>query len=98
MEEVDPAGQNRPGVAEQLRHVVLSADVVYSPTSHSEHEALPVDVLYSPATHWVHVPPLDPLDPLLHIQSLRASLPDSDDDREGQLRHVPDVVAPTAVE
>ena len=98
MEEVDPGGQNWPAGAEQLRHVALPADVVYSPTPHSEHGAVPVDGLCFPATHWVHVPPLDPLDPLLHIQSLRASLPDSDDDRAGQLRHVPDVVAPEVVE
>ena len=98
MEEVDPGGQNWPAGAEQLRHVALPADVVYSPTPHSEHGASPVDVLCFPATHCMHSPPSGPLDPLLHIQSLRELLPDGDDDRGGQLEHVLDVVAPEVAE
>jgi len=97
VEEVDPGGQNWPRGAEQGRHVSLPANV-YSPTSHSEHGALPVDVLCFPATHCVHSPPSGPLDPLLHIQSLRELLPDGDDDRGGQLEHVLDVVAPEVAE
>ena len=57
--------------------------------------------MYVPAVQLVQDPPtgpIKPLDPLLHVQSLRASLPDGDDDREGQLEHVLNAVAPTAVE
>ena len=54
--------------------------------------------LYLPAVQRVQDPPLGPLDPMLHVQSLGALLPDGDDDREGQLRHVLDVVAPEVVE
>ena len=45
-----------------------------------------------------HGQPLEPLDPLLHVQSLGALLPDVDDDQEGQLEHVLDVVSPEVVE
>ena len=54
--------------------------------------------LYSLTAHAVHVPPFWPLYPLLHVQSLWASLPDGDDDWEGQFEHVLDVVAPEVVE
>ena len=54
--------------------------------------------LYLPAVQRVQDPPLGPLDPMLHVQSLGAWLPDGDDDREGQLEHVLDVVAPEIVE
>ena len=46
----------------------------------------------------MHVPPSGPDDPLLHVQSLRASLPDGDDDWEGQFEHANIFVAPTVVE
>ena len=51
-----------------------------------------------PAVQIVQGPPSGPLNPLLHIQSLRAWLPYGDDDREGQLEHVLDVVAPEVFE
>ena len=51
-----------------------------------------------PAVQIAQGPPSGPLDPLLHVHSLRAWLPDGDDDREGQLEHVLDVVAPEIVE
>ena len=57
--------------------------------------------MYVPAVQLVQDPPtgpIKPLDPLLHVQSLRASLPDGDDDREGQLKHVSGVVAGTKAE
>ena len=57
--------------------------------------------MYVPAVQLVQDPPsgpIKPLDPLLHVQSLGASLPGGDDDREGQLRHVLDVVAARLVE
>ena len=54
--------------------------------------------MYLPAVHLVQDPPSGPLDPLLHVQALRASLPDGDDDREGQLEHMLDVGAPKVVE
>ena len=54
--------------------------------------------MYVPAVQIVQGPPSGPLDPLLHVHLLRAWLPDGDDDREGQLEHVLDVVAPEIVE
>ena len=60
--------------------------------------AEPGELLYVPAVQIVQNPPLRPLDPMLHVQSLGALLPDGDDDREGQLEHVLDVVAPEVVE
>ena len=58
--------------------------------------------MYVPAVQLVQDPPsgpIKPLDPLLHVQSLGASLPGRrDDDREGQLKHVLDVVAARLVE
>ena len=51
--------------------------------------------MYVPAVQIVQGPPSGPLDPLLHVHSLRAWLPDGDDDREGQLEHV---VAPEVAE
>ena len=62
------------------------------------HAVDPADALYLPATHCEHIPTSGPLDPLLHVHSLRAWLPNDDDDREGQLEHVLDVVAPEVVE
>ena len=44
------------------------------------------ELVYVPAVQLVQDPPtgpIKPLDPLLHVQSLRASLPDGDDDRGG---------------
>ena len=57
-----------------------------------------------PAVQIVQGPPSGPLDPLLHVQALRASLPDVHnpgthvDDRAGQLKHMLDVGAPEVVE
>ena len=59
------------------------------------------ELVYVPAVQLVQDPPsgpIKPLDPLLHVQLLEASLPGGDDDREGQLKHVLDVVAARLVE
>ena len=59
------------------------------------------ELVYVPAVQLVQDPtsgPIKPLDPLLHVQSLGASLPGGDDDQEGQLKHVLDVVAARLVE
>ena len=67
-------------------------------------EAEPGELLYLPAVHLVQDPPSGPLDPLLHVQSLRASLPAVHnpgthvDDRAGQLKYMLDVGAPEVVE
>ena len=57
-----------------------------------------------PAVQIVQGPPSGPLDPLLHVQSLRASLPDAHDpgthvdDLAGQFKHMLDVEAPEVLE
>ena len=62
-----------------------------------KHE-VPDELLYLPATQLVHGPPLGPLKPLLHVQSLAELLPEGELDPEGQLEQVLDVVAPDVVE
>ena len=59
---------------------------------------VPDELLYLPATQLVHGPPLGPLKPLLHVQSLSELLPEGELDPEGQLEQVLDVVAPEAAE
>ena len=39
------------------------------------HDPAPDTALYVPAAHAVHVPPLGPVKPALHVQSEEASLP-----------------------
>ena len=39
------------------------------------HDPAPDTALYVPAAHAVHVPPLGPVKPALHLQSEEASLP-----------------------
>ena len=46
----------------------------------------------------MHGPPLGPLKPLLHAQSLAESLPEGELDPEGQVEQVLDVDAPEAAE
>ena len=64
--------------------------------------AEPGELLYVPAVQLVQGPPSGPLDPLLHVQSLRASLPwlhefpTHVDDRAGQPKHMLD--APEVLE
>ena len=84
-----------------VRHVLgaVAPEVVeYVPLSQRAQDAEPGELLYVPAVQLVQDPPVEPLDPMLHVQSLGAWLPDGDDDREGQLEHVLDVVAPEIVE
>jgi len=57
----------------QVRHVepaTAPTAVEYVPAPQSEHVAVPVDALYFPATHWVHVPPLGPDAPALHVHAV----------------------------
>ena len=56
-------------------------------------------IRYCPGVHKTpQGPPGGPLRPLLQVQSLRALLPEGDDDPEGQLVHVLEDVAPEVVE
>ena len=91
----------------QLEHVLdvaaPSISEYVSPAQRAQ-EAEPVELLYVPAVQLVHAPPSGPLDPLSHVQSLRASLPAVHnpgthvDDRAGQFKHMLDVEAPEVLE
>ena len=89
---------DREGQLEHVLDVVAPEIVEYVPPAQRAQEAEPGEILYVPAVQIVQDPPSGPLDPLLHVQSLRASLPDGDDDWEGQLKHMLAVVAPEIVE
>ena len=52
-----------------------------------EHTAGPVPVLYCPGVHAVHVPPLAPVKPALHVQAAIAVLPLGEIELVGQLEH-----------
>ena len=58
----------------------------YLPLWQRWHNTGPFLSLYLPSTHAVHGSPSWPVYPLLHVQT---SLPDDDDDPEGQLEHEP---------
>ena len=62
------------------------------------HEADPVDDLYFPVTHAVHVPPLDPVKPVLQVQLVKDGLPVGELEFNGQVMQVEVVEAPTAEE
>jgi ABC-type cobalt transport system substrate-binding protein len=72
--------------------------VEYFPVSQSVHTAAPVDVLYFPATQSAHVPPFGPVEPALQVQLVKAALPASELEADGQARHVELASAPTVVE
>ena len=65
----------------------------YLPLTQSMQGAVPGEILYVPVAQPVQIIACSgwPVDPLLHVQSLRASLPEDDDDREGQFEHALDV-------
>ena len=50
------------------------------PEGQSLHDPAPDTALYVPAPHAVHVPPLGPVKPALHVQSVEASLPAVEDE------------------
>ena len=54
--------------------------------------------MYDPAAQTVQDPPAGPLEPLLHVQSITASLPAGESEYDGQLAHVLEEVAPEAEE
>ena len=54
--------------------------------------------MYDPAAQTVQVPPAGPLEPLLHVQSITASLPAGESEYDGQLAQVLEEVAPEADE
>ena len=54
--------------------------------------------MYDPAAQTVQDPPAGPLEPLLHVQSIMASLPAGESEYDGQLAHVLEEVAPEAEE
>ena len=53
------------------------------------HATAPDSALYDPVGHTLHVPPLKPVKPALHVQSEAASLPAGELDPAGQLLHAP---------
>ena len=79
---------DREGQLEHVLDVVAPEVVEYVPPAQRAQDAEPGELVYVPAVQIVQDPPLGPLYPLLHIQSLRVLLPDGDDDPEGQLEHV----------
>ena len=90
-----PEGESEP--SGQLRHVV-EPDVEYLPARQLIQPAEPSKDLYSPALQIAHTPPLEPVNPLLHVQSLAALLPENEAEFAGQLLQVLDATAPVAVE
>jgi hypothetical protein len=67
----------------------------YCPVTQFVHSTSPVAILYLPAAHWLHVPPFDPVQPALHIQSWDDGLAIGELEFEGQDKHVLDVAAIT---
>jgi hypothetical protein len=72
--------------------------VRYLPAPQSVHATDPVTVLYFPAAQTVQVPPFAPVNPMLQMQATEVILPPGDAEFDGQLVHVPAVVAPTTAE
>lgn len=64
--------------AGQIRHADPSVTFRYSPAAQSEHVPDPLTPLYLPSEHAVQATPLDPSYPILHTQSVIASLPTSE--------------------
>jgi hypothetical protein len=71
-------------------HVELAAAftaVEYVPVPQFVHASAPVDVLYLPAAQSVHGPPFGPVDPALQVQLVKAALPASELESDGQAVH-----------
>jgi hypothetical protein len=94
-----PAGELEFDV--QLLHVELAeapTAVEYVPAPQFVHAADPVDDLYFPATQAEHGPAFAPVDPALQVQFVKAELPASELEFDGQSLHVMLDETPTAVE
>jgi len=84
--------------SEFVAHVWHMSDVApiaveYCPVTQFVHSASPVAILYLPAAHWLHVPPFDPDQPALHVQSWDNRLAIGEFEFNGQAMHVFDVAA-----
>ena len=98
LRELLPDGENvSAGQAEHISFVAPEI-VEYVSLTQRAQEASPEELLYVPAVQAVHGPPSRPEEPEWHVQSLSLLLPDGDDDRVGQLKHVIAVVAPGVME
>jgi hypothetical protein len=88
--------------AAHARHAVASFAPVlaqYVPASQSVHTALPFVALYFPATQAVQNElPSGPVNPALHLQSVMAELPLTDQEFDAHVTHVDTSVARTLVE
>jgi hypothetical protein len=73
------------GHAKQVDKPVVSE---YVPLSHRLQTASPTTFLYLPATHAVHGPPFGPVDPVLQVQLVKASLPGGELEFDGQTLQV----------
>jgi len=62
------------------------------------HATLPVAILYVPAAHRLQAKPSDPVDPELHLQSVKKALAAPELLLDGQDKHVVREVAATVVE
>jgi len=77
-----------PALHSQSVTLSLPAVDVESDDGQSKQSAGPTVSLYLPATHAVHAPPLFPVYPALHLQSVTLSLPsDNEADDDGQAKH-----------
>ena len=77
---------------------VAAVVVRYLPALHAEHTADPEPVLYVPAPHCTHVPPSGPVAPGMHLQAVKTSLPDSELECAGHVKHCEASNEPTASE
>jgi len=82
----------------QLLHVVAPVSVKTFPAAQSVHGSEPDEALYFPAAHLTHGPPLAPVRPCLQLHLVTLELATGELVWEGQLLHVFDSDAPTAVE
>jgi hypothetical protein len=77
---------------------MLAPDDEYFPGMQVIQLAEPTLDLYVPALHRVHLPPLCPVKPLLHVHSVAALLPASEVELAGHLTQELFAAAPVAVE
>jgi hypothetical protein len=86
------------GHATQVAASVAPTVVEYVPAAQSVQAALPVAILYLTATQAVHVPPLGPVNPTLHVQAARVELGLGELELAGHATQVAAAVAATVVE
>ena len=88
------------GHSQPPEHVIPGGFVSceYLPEMQSVHVPGPADALTFPATHCVHNPPLDPDEPGLQVQEVKAELPAGESELDGHpmqaLVPVPGLKAP----